>query len=120
MSTIVRTTMPPIVIAVDVLVYIRIIEINTLSLSARGAVSGSSFANLELQEFVELLPLDQLICHTPVAIQAWPTATCEEVLAVAHRNLAVARWNVADSTHYLDLHAAHLAACAVPSTTLFR
>ena len=33
MSTIVRNTMPPIVNAVDVLVYIRIIEINTLSLT---------------------------------------------------------------------------------------
>ena len=87
---------------------------------ARGAVSGSSIASLELQEFVELLPLDQLICHTPVAIQAWPTAAREEVLAVAHRDLAVARRNVADSTHYLDLHAAHLSACAVPSMTLFR
>ena len=31
MSTIVRNNMPPIVNAVDVLVYIRIIEINTLS-----------------------------------------------------------------------------------------
>ena len=87
---------------------------------ARGAVSGSSIASLELQEFVELLPLDQLICHTTVAIHAWPTAAREEVLAVAHRDLAVARRNVADSTHYLDRHAAHLAACAVPSTTLFR
>ena len=79
---------------------------------ARGAVSGSSIASLELQEFVEPLPLDQLICHTPVAVQAWPTAAREEVLAVAHRDLAVARRNVADFTHYLDLHAAHLAACA--------
>ena len=80
---------------------------------ARGTVSGSSIASPELQEFVELLPLDQLICHTPVAVQAWPTAAREEVLAVAHRHrdLAVARRNVADFTHYLDLHAAHLAAC---------
>ena len=32
MSTIVRNNMPPIVNAADILVYIRIIEINTLSL----------------------------------------------------------------------------------------
>ena len=79
---------------------------------ARGAVSSSSIASLELQTFVEPLLLDQLICHTPGAVQAWPTAAREEVLAIAHRDLAVARRNVADFTHYLDLHAAHLAACA--------
>ena len=79
---------------------------------ARGAVSGSSIASLELQGFVEPLPLDQLICHTPIAVQAWATAAREEVLAVAHRDLAVARRNVVDFTRYLDLHAAHLAACA--------
>ena len=72
---------------------------------ARGAVSSSSIASLELQTFVEPLPLDQLICHTPGAVQVWPTAAREEVLAIAHRN-------VADFTHYLDLHAAHLAGCA--------
>ena len=46
---------------------------------ARGAVSGSSIASLELQTFVEPLPLDQLICHTPGAVQAWPTVAHEEV-----------------------------------------
>ena len=51
---------------------------------ARGAVSGSSIASLEQQTFVEPLPLDQLICHTPGAVQAWPTAAREEVLAVVH------------------------------------
>ena len=38
---------------------------------ARGAVSGASIASLELQGLVEPLPLDQLICHTPVTVQAW-------------------------------------------------
>ena len=69
---------------------------------ARGAVSSVSIASFELQTFVEPLPHDQLICHTPSSVQAWPTAAREEVLAVAHR----------DFTYYLDLHAAHLAACA--------
>ena len=77
---------------------------------ARGAVSSASIASMELQTFVEPLPLDQLICHTPSAVQAWPTAAREEVLAVAHRDLAVARRNVADFMYYLDLHSAHLAA----------
>ena len=75
----------------------------------RGAVSASSIASLELQGFVEPLPLDQLICHTPVIVQAWPTVAREEVHAVAHRDLASP---IADFTRYLDLHAAHLAACA--------
>ena len=79
---------------------------------ARGAVSGVSIASMELQTFAEPLPLDQLICHTPSSVQAWPTAAREEVLAVAHQVLAVARRNVADLTYYLDLHSAHLAACA--------
>ena len=79
---------------------------------ARGAVSASSIASLELQGFVEPLPLDQLICHSPVSVQAWSTAAGEEIIAVAHRDLAVARRNIADFTKYLDLHAAHLAACA--------
>ena len=79
---------------------------------ARGAVSSASIASLELQTFVEPLPLDQLICHTPSSVQAWPTAAREEVLVVAHRDLAVARRNIANFTYYLDLHSAHLAACA--------
>ena len=79
---------------------------------ARGAVSSASIASMELQTFVEPLPLDQLICHTPSSVQAWPTAAREEILAVSHRDLAVARRNVADFEFYLDLHSAHLAACA--------
>ena len=79
---------------------------------ARGAVSSSSIASMELQTFVEPLPLDQLLCHTPSTVQTWPTAAREEILAVAHRDLAVARRNIADFTYYLDVHAAHLAACA--------
>ena len=58
---------------------------------ARGAVSSASIASTDLQAFVEPLPLDQLICLTPRSVQAWPTAARVEVLAVAHRDLAVAR-----------------------------
>ena len=79
---------------------------------ARGVVSSSSIASMELQTFVEPLPLDQLLCHTPSTVQTWPTAAHEEILAVAHRDLAVARRNIADFTYYLDVHAVHLAACA--------
>ena len=79
---------------------------------ARGAVSSSSIASMELQTFVEPLPLDQLLCHTPSTVQTWPTTAREEILAVAHRDLAVARRNIADFTYYLDVHAVHLSACA--------
>ena len=41
---------------------------------ARGAVSSALIASTELQSFVEPLPLDQLMCHTPRSVQSWPTA----------------------------------------------
>ena len=44
------------------------------------------------------------MCHAPRSVQSWPTAARDEILAVAHRDLAVARRNVAEFTHYLDLH----------------
>ena len=58
--------------------------------------------------------MDQLLCHTPRSVQSWPTAARDEILAVAHWDLqlAVARRNVAEFTNYLDMHSAHLAACA--------
>ena len=56
--------------------------------------------------------MDQLLCHTPRSIQSWPTSARDEILAVAHRDLAVARRNVEEFTMYLDIHSAHLAACA--------
>ena len=79
---------------------------------ARGAVASSSIASFDLQTFMEPLPLDQLLCYAPSTVQSWPTAAREEILAVAHRDLVVARRNISDFSYYLDTHAAHLAACA--------
>ena len=45
-------------------------------------------------------------------MRSWPAAARDELLAVAHRDLAVARRNVADFTSYLDQHSAYFAACA--------
>ena len=70
-----------------------------------------SIASTELQSFVETLPMDQLMFHTPRSVHSWPTAARDEILAVAHRELAVARRNVAEFTRYLDMHSAHFAAC---------
>ena len=79
---------------------------------ARGAVASSSIASFDLQTFVEPLPLDQLLCYAPSTVQSWPTAAHEDILAIAHRDLVVARRNISDFSYYLDTHAAHLAACA--------
>ena len=43
---------------------------------------------------------------------AWPSADHDQILAVAHHDLDVARQNIAELTLYVDDHAAHLAACA--------
>ena len=56
--------------------------------------------------------MDQLLCHTPRSIQSWLTAARDKILAVAHRDVAVARGNAAEFTNYLNMHSAHLAACA--------
>ena len=52
------------------------------------------------------------MCHSVSTVWSWPTAAREELLAVAHRDMAVARRNLTDLTRYLDMHSAHLAACS--------
>ena len=78
----------------------------------RGAVSSVSIASTDLLYYVEPLPLDQLVCHSARSVRSWPTVAREELLAVAHRDMSVARRNLADLTQYLDMHSAHLAACS--------
>ena len=79
---------------------------------ARGAVSSVSLASTDLLYYVEPLPLDQLVCHCADTVRSWPAAAHDELLAVTHRDMAVARKNMADLTLYLDMQSAHLAACA--------
>ena len=57
------------------------------------------------------LPLDQLICYSADTVQSWPTEDRDQILAVASRDLTVARRNLAELTRYVDIHAAHLATC---------
>ena len=79
---------------------------------ARGAVNFKSIASLDLQTFIDPLPLDQLLCYSANTVQSWPTEDRDQILAVAGRDLTVARRNLAELTRYLDIHVAHLATCA--------
>ena len=79
---------------------------------ARGAVSSVSLASSDLLSYVKPLPLDQLVFHRADTVRSWPAAARDEVLALAHRDVAVARRNLADLTLCLDNQSIHLAACA--------
>ena len=56
--------------------------------------------------------MDRLVLHDARVVRDWPSADRDQLLAVVHRDLHVARRNVAELTRYLDDQAAHLAACA--------
>ena len=78
---------------------------------ARGAVNFTSIASTDLQTFIDPLPLDNLICYGASTVQSWPARDRDQILAVAGRDIAVARHNLAELTRYVDVHAAHLATC---------
>ena len=69
---------------------------------SRGAVSNVSLASTDLLSHVEPLPLNQLICHSADTVRSWP----------AYRDMVVARRNMAELTHYLDIQSTHIAACS--------
>ena len=79
---------------------------------SRGAVSDVSLASMNLLTHVEPLPLNQLICHSAATVRSWPAAHRNDLLAVAYRDMAVARRNMVDLTCYLDVHVTHIAACS--------
>ena len=78
---------------------------------ARGVVNFTSIASTDLQTFIDPLPLDNLICYGASTVQSWPARDRDQILAVAERDITVARHNLAELTRYVDLHAAHLATC---------
>ena len=78
----------------------------------RGAVSSVSITSTDLLYYVEPLPLDQFILHDTQTVRDWPDNAWNELFAVARRDIAVARQNLTSLTRYLDMHDAHLAACA--------
>ena len=66
----------------------------------------------DLLSLVDPLPLDRLSRHTVAAICLWPATDRHHILAVANRDLCVARQNLAELQLYVDDHAAHIANCA--------
>ena len=74
----------------------------------RGAVASISIASTDLLLHVGPLPMEQLILHNTQTVCGWPGSARS---AVARRDIAVARRNLASMTHYVDLHDDHLVAC---------
>ena len=79
---------------------------------SRGAMSNVSLASTGLLSHVEPLPLNQLIYHSAATVRSWPAVCREDLLAVAYRDMAVARRNMAELTRYLDIQSTHIAACS--------
>ena len=75
-------------------------------------MSNVSLASTDLLSYVEPLPLNQLVCHSAATVRLWTADRREELLAIAYRDMAVARRNMADLTRYLDIQSTHLAACS--------
>ena len=81
-------------------------------LSSRAAVPGMCIVSADLLSFIDPLPLDRLALHDHRTARDWPAEDTSQLLAVAHRDLHVARRNMADLTRYLDDQAAQLAVYA--------
>ena len=77
----------------------------------RGAVASISLASTDLLLHVGPLPMEQLILHDTATVCGWPIGARGELFAVARRDIAVARRNLARMTQYVDLQDDHLAAC---------
>ena len=79
---------------------------------SRPAVPDLCIASSGLLSVIDPLPMDILSRHTVAEIRAWPAADRHDLLAVANRDVRVARQNIAEMLLYVDDHAAHLAYCA--------
>ena len=79
---------------------------------SRPAVPDLCIASSGLLSVIDPLPMDRLSRHTVAEIHAWPAADRNNLLAVANRDVRVARQNIAEMILYVDDHAAHLANCA--------
>ena len=79
---------------------------------SRPAVPDLCIASSNLLSLMDPLPMDRLSRHTIAEIRLWPAADRHDILAVANRDVRVARQNLAELQLYVDDHAAHLANCA--------
>ena len=79
---------------------------------SRPAVHDLCIASSSLLSALDPLPLDRLSRHTVEEITLWPAADRHAILAVANRDVRIARQNIAELLVYVDDHAAHLANCA--------
>ena len=84
----------------------------TEHLPSRPAVPDLCIASSSLLSALDPLPLDRLSRHTVEEIRLWPAADRHAILAVANRDVRIARQNLAELMVYVDDHAAHLANCA--------
>ena len=97
---------------------LQLLEAGQLGASApqhvpsRPAVPDLCIASSGLLSALDPLPLDRITRHTVEEILLWPAADRHAILAVAHRDVRVARQNIAELMLYVDDHAAHLANCA--------
>ena len=79
---------------------------------SRPAMPDLCIASSNLLSLMDPLPMDRLSRHTVAAICSWPAADHHDILAVANRDIRVARQNLAELQLYVDDHAAHIANCA--------
>ena len=86
-------------------------DVRVHNIQHRGAVAGISLASTDLLLHIQPLPMEQLILHDMATVCSWPNGARGELFAVARRDIAVARRNLACLTRYIDLQDDHLAAC---------
>ena len=80
--------------------------------TSRPAVPDLCIASTNLLSLIDPLPMDRLSRHTVAAVCSWPAVDRHHILAVANRDVRVARQNLAELQLYVDDHAAHIANCA--------
>ena len=116
----VEDAVPPVVIARRVTPAIRALrhlEAGTLGASephhvpSRPSVPDLCIASSSLLSVIDPLPLYRLSRHSVAAIRSWPSTDRRHILAVASRDIRVARQNLAELQLYIDDHAAHVANC---------
>ena len=78
---------------------------------SRPSVPDLCITSSNLLSIIDPLPLDRLSRHSVAAIRSWPSTDRHHILAVASRDIRVARQNLAELQLYIDDHAAHVANC---------